>query len=172
MGGTGISWTICKSAPWSRHTTMAASHHSVFLRARCPSCRPSNSVKALKASASNQLINAVRFKQRTSCRVLNVFNFYLINLTNYAFYNSCRSTIWSPEFRLVFANYPNLNIRCFEVSRQHRWKTRDGKLQVQYTICLNHSTNINISQHRHKMHAYTFKHTVTYSCYAKQIFKT
>jgi len=28
---------------------MPASHHSVFLQAGCPSCRPTNSVKALKA---------------------------------------------------------------------------------------------------------------------------
>jgi len=28
---------------------MPAPHHSVFLQAGCPSCRPTNSVKALKA---------------------------------------------------------------------------------------------------------------------------
>ena len=33
----------------SRQITMPATHHSVFLQARCPSCRPTNSVKALKA---------------------------------------------------------------------------------------------------------------------------
>ena len=36
---SGISWAICKSAPRSRQITMPASHHSVFLQARCPSCR-------------------------------------------------------------------------------------------------------------------------------------
>jgi len=31
MGGSGISWTICKSfAPCSRETTMQVPHHSVF----------------------------------------------------------------------------------------------------------------------------------------------
>ena len=49
VSGSGISWAICKSAPRSRQKTMPAPHHSVFLQARCPSCRPSNSVKALKA---------------------------------------------------------------------------------------------------------------------------
>ena len=49
MSGSGISWTICKSARRSRQTTMPAPHHSVFLQAGCPSCRPTNSVKALKA---------------------------------------------------------------------------------------------------------------------------
>jgi len=51
MGGSGISWTICRSfSPHSRYITMQVSHHSgrmLFLR----SCRPSNSVRALKASS-------------------------------------------------------------------------------------------------------------------------
>ena len=49
VSGSGISWAICKSAPRSRQTTMPVPHHSVFLQAGCPSCRPTNSVKALKA---------------------------------------------------------------------------------------------------------------------------
>ena len=51
VSGSGISWAICKSAPCSRQTTMPAPHHSSFLQAGCPSCRPTNSVKALKARA-------------------------------------------------------------------------------------------------------------------------
>jgi len=45
---SGISWAICKSAPCPRQITMPTPHHSV-LQARCPSCLPANSVKALKA---------------------------------------------------------------------------------------------------------------------------
>ena len=48
VSGSGISWAICKSAPRSRQTTTPAPHHSVFLQAGCLSCRPTNSVKALK----------------------------------------------------------------------------------------------------------------------------
>ena len=48
MSGSGISWAICKSAPRSRQITMPANHHSVFLQAGCSSCRPTNSIKALK----------------------------------------------------------------------------------------------------------------------------
>ena len=48
VSGSGISWAICKSAPRSRQITMPAPHCSV-LQAGCPSCRPTNSVKALKA---------------------------------------------------------------------------------------------------------------------------
>jgi len=43
VSGSGISWAVCKSAP----------HHFVFLQAGCPSCRPTNSVKALKAATSD-----------------------------------------------------------------------------------------------------------------------
>ena len=40
---SGISWAVCKLAPRSRQITMPAPHHSVFLQAGCPSCRPTNS---------------------------------------------------------------------------------------------------------------------------------
>ena len=42
VSDNGISWGICKSAPLSRQITMPAPHHSVFLQAGCPSCRPTN----------------------------------------------------------------------------------------------------------------------------------
>jgi len=51
IGGNGISWTICKSfAPRSRQMILPVPHHSVFnfVQAGCPSCRPTNSVTALK----------------------------------------------------------------------------------------------------------------------------
>ena len=49
VSSSGISWAICKSAPRSRQITTPTPHHSVFLQARCPSCHPTNSIKALKA---------------------------------------------------------------------------------------------------------------------------
>jgi len=52
VSGSGISWAICKSASRSRQITMPALHHSVFLQARCPSCRPTNSINALKAKCN------------------------------------------------------------------------------------------------------------------------
>ena len=54
VSGSGISWAICKSAPRSRQITMPAPHHSVFLQAGCPSCRPTSRVKALKASSEDR----------------------------------------------------------------------------------------------------------------------
>jgi len=51
--GSGISWAICKYAPRSRQMiTMPAPHHSALLQAGCPSCRQTNSVKALKAQTA------------------------------------------------------------------------------------------------------------------------
>jgi len=40
---------ICKSAPHSTEITMPAPHYIVFLQAGCPSCCPTNIIKALKA---------------------------------------------------------------------------------------------------------------------------
>jgi len=49
VSASGISWAICKSAPCSRQTTTLAP--LCFLHAGCPSCWPTNSVKALKANS-------------------------------------------------------------------------------------------------------------------------
>jgi len=49
VSGSGMSWAICKSAPRAKQITTPAPHHTVFLPAGCPSCHPTNSVKALKA---------------------------------------------------------------------------------------------------------------------------
>ena len=50
VSGSGISWAVCKSAPRSRQITMPATQHPTaqFLQAGCPSCHPTNSIKALK----------------------------------------------------------------------------------------------------------------------------
>ena len=57
VSGSGISWAICKSAPCSRQITMPAPHHSVFLQVGCPSCHPTNSVKALKAQHDTHAVH-------------------------------------------------------------------------------------------------------------------
>ena len=56
VSGSGISWDICKSATHSRQITTPASH-THFLQAGCASCRPTNSVNALKAQVYYQLVN-------------------------------------------------------------------------------------------------------------------
>jgi len=53
---------ICKSAPRFRQNNHASTSPLSFLQAGCPSCRPTNSVKALKAHQ----INWNLFAQNTS----------------------------------------------------------------------------------------------------------
>ena len=44
VGGSGISWAICKSAPRSRQITTPAPHHSVFYRQDAlPAAQPTTS---------------------------------------------------------------------------------------------------------------------------------
>jgi len=50
VSGSGISRAICKSASHPRQITTPASHYSDFIKAGCPSCRPTNSDKALKTT--------------------------------------------------------------------------------------------------------------------------
>ena len=71
--GSGISWAICKSAPRSRQITMPAPHHLVFLQAGCPSCRPTNSVKALKAVDQNTDRNIVNRRKIKTILILLCF---------------------------------------------------------------------------------------------------
>ena len=72
VSGSGISWAICKSAPHSRRITTPAPHCSVFLQAGCPSCRPTNSVKALNTAKYQQQARRARLKaKRTAENVTN-----------------------------------------------------------------------------------------------------
>jgi len=48
VSGYGISWSICKSAPWPRNITMPASHQSVFYRPDAlPAAQPTASLSHL-----------------------------------------------------------------------------------------------------------------------------
>jgi len=69
VSGSGISWAICKSATRSRQITMSALHYSSFLQAGCPSCRPTNSVKALKAKLTDSVEVNTR-RHRDACVAL------------------------------------------------------------------------------------------------------
>ena len=51
--GSGISWTICKSAPCIQTDNHTSTPPLSFLQAGCPSCHPTNSIKALKALPRN-----------------------------------------------------------------------------------------------------------------------
>jgi len=63
LGSTGVhitNGTLIGSSvfagPCSRQITTPPPHHSVFLQAGCPSCRPTNSVKALKETWKQKYI--------------------------------------------------------------------------------------------------------------------
>ena len=72
--GSGISWAICKSAPLSRQITTPAPHHASFLQAGCPSCRPTNSVKALKAQAEHGDENNIKSVSAQKVNTFTSFN--------------------------------------------------------------------------------------------------
>ena len=62
VSGSGIRWGICKSAVQTDNH--ASTPPLSFLQAGCPSCRPTNSVKALKAhDNSNYKTNYPRSSQ-------------------------------------------------------------------------------------------------------------
>ena len=67
VSGSGISWAICKSASRSRQTTMPATHHSVFLQTRCPSCHPTNRIKALKVPLKHTYAKKIEIMSRKVC---------------------------------------------------------------------------------------------------------
>jgi len=65
-GKTNLDFTEARDSGWQWHQlgrmqvctllqqiTTPAPHHSCFLQAGCPSCRPANSVKALKANSES-----------------------------------------------------------------------------------------------------------------------
>jgi len=69
-GKTNLDFIEARDSEWQWHQlghmqvctsiqqiTMPAPHHAVFLQAGCPSCRPTNSVKALKAAVD--IINEI-----------------------------------------------------------------------------------------------------------------
>jgi len=63
VSGSGISWTVCKSAPRSRQITTPAPHHSVFYR---PDALPATQPTA--SSAGNQRQSTEGNKQLHNCR--------------------------------------------------------------------------------------------------------
>jgi len=74
VSGSGISWAICKSARRSRQITTPAPHHSVFLQAGCPSYRPTDSVKALKAyTHTHFLLNCPDFLKSEPLGIIVIF---------------------------------------------------------------------------------------------------
>jgi len=53
-GGGGDNWSY-KSCKAPANSLPLTNQHPVFLQARCPSCHPTNSVKALKETISHSM---------------------------------------------------------------------------------------------------------------------
>ena len=73
---------VCTLLRTDNHDSTPPVHHSVFLHAGCPSCRPTNSVKALKAKTATYI--AVKYMpysevQYDTSRNMNSMNIVVIN---------------------------------------------------------------------------------------------
>ena len=95
MNGRGISWAICKSAPRSRQITTPAPLHSVFYRPDVLPGRPTNSVKALKAST----VLAYELSNRLVCMLLIVV--LIGSFTNITQYRPMNVSVCSATFCAV-----------------------------------------------------------------------
>jgi len=62
VSGSGISWAVCKSASRSRQPCQHPT--TQFLQAGCPSCHPTNCVKALKAKSTEYKEDWIAHKRR------------------------------------------------------------------------------------------------------------
>ena len=67
VNGSSISWAVWKSGPRSRQITTPAPP-TQFLQAGCPSCRPTNSAKALKAGTHTHARNLGRRSDNSKFR--------------------------------------------------------------------------------------------------------
>ena len=101
-GKTNLDFTEARDSEWQWHQlghmqvctslqtdTTPAPHRSVFLQAGCPSCRPTNSVKALKAQCNNYHNILCTFLQPNSCNItdfvlsVNINTSTLSRVTNF-----------------------------------------------------------------------------------------
>ena len=82
VSGSGISWAICKSAPWSRQITMPAPHHSVFYM---PDALPATQPTVSKQWRQRQLTNCgkrIEMKQSIKTRKQAKFSEFMPHLGN------------------------------------------------------------------------------------------
>jgi len=74
--------------------TMPAPHHSVFLQTRCPSHRPTNSVKALKAFQSTEgiiltRVDTLSYFANVMFSVFGIYSFVLISAIGIVGVSAC-----------------------------------------------------------------------------------
>jgi len=109
VSGSGISWAICKSAPHPSTPPLG------FLQTRCPSCHPTNSVKALKAHTPLFCVSSKKIS--TKNKQLGIwttmqFPFTLTwrNVQHTQLVQNLCSTPWPTAVLLLFHT---MNIQCY-----------------------------------------------------------
>ena len=136
MSGSGISWAICKSAHSSRQITTPALHHSVFLQAGYPSCRPNNSVKALKAKSTKgtdlrcESTKIGRYHPHHNCYLLLLLSPLADTRTQLLIFTSHKVNGWVDLGTAVKVCQPHL---CY-LDRQGVLEWQNGS-NINQTIC-------------------------------------
>jgi len=105
VSGSGISWAICKSAPWPRYITMPASHHSVFYKPDAlPAAQPTAS-KHYKQLHWRQCTYATLWKWNSMTQ-LKCYNAPVQISQNQTYSHQTHQTSieWIMPFNLSFSN--------------------------------------------------------------------
>ena len=154
MSGSSISWAICKSAPWPRHITTPASHHSVFYR---PDVLP-----AAQLTASKQWRPKVRNIQKMKsklnrCKFKNCSHLWAYHCAQLAYTTQHRpvliifhlslQTNLIAQFKPVYGYFHNLTLYghfCIsEFFYQYKyWKSKTFTL-LHNIIQITHFSNVN-----------------------------
>ena len=98
VSDSGISWAMCKSAPWPRVPESQTHNHAStpplsFLKAGCPCCRPTNSVKALKVH------------QETCTKDLVKCSHAVFNICKWADRQTYHNTLHPPRGKVTIKKY-------------------------------------------------------------------
>jgi len=74
VSGSGISWVICKVCTSLQIDNHASTPPLSFLQAGCPSCRPTNSIKALKPILPANTVNTYKVNDALTCASMKIVN--------------------------------------------------------------------------------------------------
>jgi len=147
VSGSGMCWAICTSAP---HPRQPCQHPTTqFLQARCPSWRPTNSIKALKAISMNNKTEHYRLERSSVKLKRDAFHFQAACrvhtiMQNMWFYDSSRTMgkWWHTQSAKqdMGSHRSLISIQCLllreelqAVLKCHRWHAT--ALQIQCTCC-------------------------------------
>ena len=131
-GKTSLDFTEARDSEWQWHQLgrmqvcnwlQTDSHASTpplsFLQARCPSCRPTSGVKALKANSSCNkcYVNASWWGVMTVCD-----NYSLIRPVNFIFCNICCKVWWNRFVVMFLPRLQSLVTECYNLFPLIYWR--------------------------------------------------